>query len=419
MILSSIRRLLLAAVMLALCGTAVLAAPPEVLGVRAGRQIENVTRFVLDVSRKVEYHVFTLPDPYRVVIDFPDMEWKINKEALDRLVRDNPTIKGFRFGQFGQSGGRIVMEMSEPVSVKNSFVLSPMGPHPFRFVVDLAKTDHLSFMRESEASKQAAAKPDPVLNKVPPPPTTPPQARKDTRKIIVIDPGHGGVDPGAISVNGYHEKNLTLAISQELQRQLNATGRYKAVLTRNDDDFMALRERVTFARAAGADLFISIHADSHGEWETRGASVYTLSTEASDKEAAALAAKENKADIIGGLDLSRQDRDVASILIDLAQRETMNRSKIYAGMLVDEFDRANVALLPHRPHRSAGFAVLTAPDVPAVLLEVGYLSNKTDERALMQQSHRQKLARAIIKAADAFFASPQPAVAKAPGAASN
>lgn len=419
MILGSIRRLLLATVMLALGGTASFAAPPEVLGVRAGRQIENVTRFVLDVSRKVDYHVFTLPDPYRVVIDFPDMEWKINKEALDRLVRDNPTIKGFRFGQFGQSGGRIVMEVSEPVSVKNSFVLSPMGPHPFRFVVDLAKTDHLSFMRESEASKQAAAKPDPVLNKVPPPPTSVPQARKDTRKIVVIDPGHGGVDPGAISVNGYHEKNLTLAISKELARQFNATGRYKAVLTRNDDDFMALRERVTFARAAGADLFISIHADSHGEWETRGASVYTLSTEASDKEAAALAAKENKADIIGGLDLSRQDRDVASILIDLAQRETMNRSKVYAGMLVDEFDRANVALLPHRPHRSAGFAVLTAPDVPAVLLEVGYLSNKTDERALMQQSHRQKLARAIIKAADAFFASPQPTVAKAPGAASN
>lgn len=419
MILSSIRRLLLAAVMLALGGTACLAAPPEVLGVRAGRQIENVTRFVLDVSQKVDYHVFTLPDPYRVVIDFPDMEWKINKEALDRLVRDNPTIKGFRFGQFGQSGGRVVMEVSEPVSVKNSFVLNPVGPHPFRFVVDLAKTDHLSFMRESEASKQAAAKPDPVMKKVPPPPTSVPQARKDTRKIVVIDPGHGGVDPGAISVNGYHEKNLTLAISKELARQLNATGRYKAVLTRNDDDFMALRERVTFARAAGADLFISIHADSHGEWETRGASVYTLSTEASDKEAAALAAKENKADIIGGLDLSRQDRDVASILIDLAQRETMNRSKIYAGMLVEEFDRAHVTLLPHRPHRSAGFAVLTAPDVPAVLLEVGYLSNKTDERALMQQSHRQKLARAIIKAADAFFAPSQPTVAKAPAAASN
>lgn len=419
MILGSIRRLLLAAVVLALSGTVGLAAPPEVLGVRAGMQIKNVTRFVLDVSQKVDYQVFTLPDPYRVVIDFPDMDWKINKEALDRLVRDNPTIKGFRFGQFGQSGGRIVMEVSEPVSVKNTFVLNPVGPHPFRFVVDLAKTDHLSFMRESEASKQAAARPDPVMKKVPPPPTLAPQARKDTRKIVVIDPGHGGVDPGAISVNGYHEKNLTLAISKELARQFNATGRYKAILTRNDDDFMALRERVTFARAAGADLFISIHADSHGEWETRGASVYTLSTEASDKEAAALAAKENKADIIGGLDLSRQDRDVASILIDLAQRETMNRSKIYAGMLVEEFERAHVTLLPNRPHRSAGFAVLTAPDVPAVLLEVGYLSNKTDERALMQQSHRQKLARAIIKAADSFFAPPQPTVAKAPGAASN
>lgn len=405
--------------LLGLSGTAVLAGPPDVLGVRAGRQIEGVTRFVLDISHKVDYRVFTLPDPYRVVIDFPDMDWKIHKDALDRLVRDNPTIKGFRFGQFGQAGGRIVMEVSEPVSVKNSFMLNPVGPHPYRFVVDLAKTDHASFLRESDASKQVAAKPDPVLAKVPPPPTTVPQARKDTRKIIVIDPGHGGVDPGAISVNGYYEKNLTLAMSQELARQLNATGRYKAVLTRNEDDFMALRERVTFARAAGADLFISIHADSHGEGETRGASVYTLSTDASDKEAAALATKENKADVIAGLDLTRQDRDVASILIDLAQRETMNRSKIYAGTLVDELERAHVALLAHRPHRSAGFAVLTAPDVPAVLLEVGYLSNKTDERNLMQQAHRQKLARAIIKAADSFFAAAQPVVAKVPGGASN
>jgi N-acetylmuramoyl-L-alanine amidase len=405
-------------VLLGLGATAVQAGPPEVLGVRAGRQIEDVTRFVLDISHKVDYRVFTLPDPYRVVVDFPDMDWKINKVALDQLVRDNPTIKGFRFGQFGQAGGRIVMEVAEPVSVKNSFMLNPIGPHPYRFVLDLAKTDQASFLRESDASKQAAAKPDPVLAKVPPPATLP-RARKDTRKIIVIDPGHGGVDPGAISVNGYYEKNLTLAISQELARQLNGTGRYKAVLTRSEDDFMALRERVTFARAAGADLFISIHADSHGEGETRGASVYTLSTDASDKEAAALAAKENKADVIAGLDLTRQDRDVASILIDLAQRETMNQSKTYATMLVDEFDRAKVALLPHRPHRSAGFAVLTAPDVPAVLLEVGYLSNKTDERNLMQQAHRQKLARAIIKAADSFFAPSQPVVAKVPGRASN
>ena len=414
-----VRRLLLALVATVLLEGAALAAPPEVLGVRAGRQIDDVTRFVLDLDRKVNYHVFTLPDPYRVVVDFPEVDWKINKEALDRLVRDNKVIKAFRFGQFGQSGGRIVMEIDEPLSVKNSFMLNPIGPHPFRFVVDLAKTDHASFMRESEASKQAAAKPAPVLAKVPAPPTTPPQAKRDTRKIVVIDPGHGGVDPGAISVNGHHEKDLTLAVSKELARQLSATGRYKAVLTRTKDDFMALRERVTFARAAGADLFISIHADSHGEWETRGASIYTLSTSASDKEAAALAAKENKADIIGGLDLTRQDRDVASILIDLAQRETMNRSKIYAELLVEELDRAKVALLPRRPHRSAGFAVLTAPDVPAVLLEVGYLSNKTDERALMSQSHRQRLARAIIKAADAYFDDRLPRVAKGPATTAN
>lgn len=414
------RRLVLALFAILLAEGAVLAAPPEVLGVRAGRQLDDVTRLVLDITQKVDYHIFTLPDPYRVVVDFPDVDWKISKEALDRLVRDNAAIKAFRFGQFGQSGARIVMEVGEPMTVKKSFILNPMGPNPFRFVVDVAKTDHASFIRESDASKQGAAKTDPVLAKVPSPPTTPPQARRDKRKIVVIDPGHGGVDPGAISVSGHYEKHLTLTVSQELAKMLNGTGRYKAVLTRTNDNFMALRERVVFARAAGADLFISIHADSHGEWETRGASIYTLSADASDKEAAALAAKENKADIIGGLDLNRQDRDVAHILIDLAQRETMNRSKLFAEQLVEELDRAKVALLPRRPHRSAGFAVLTAPDVPAVLLEVGYLSNKTDERAIMSRAHRQRLGQAIIRAADAFFAvGAASAVAKGPGTTAN
>src|SRR6185369_3190377 len=177
----------------------------------------------------------------------------------------------------------------------------------------------------------AAKNEPPVIKAVPPP-----RKDKDQRRIVVLDPGHGGVDPGAIGVSGHYEKTLTLAMAKELAKQLTATGRYKVVLTRDDDRFMALRDRVAFARQAGAELFISIHADSHNDSDTRGASVYTLSDTGSDREASLLAQKENKADIIAGLDLNRQAPNVQSILIDLAQRETVNRSRVFANLLVQE-----------------------------------------------------------------------------------
>lgn len=232
-----------------------------------------------------------------------------------------------------------------------------------------------------------------------------PGGRAPGRRVVVIDPGHGGQDPGAIGSSGIYEKTITLAVAQEVRRHLEATGRYRVHLTREQDVFVALRERIALARRWKADVFVSIHADSIGSVETRGASVYTLSDTASDAEAAALAARENRADIIVGVDLSNESRDVANILIDLAQRETMNRSAEFAHLLVRELGH-EIRLLPVRPHRFAGFAVLKAPDVPSVLLELGYLSNAEDERLLRQASHRRRIALGIQRAIDEFFAAP-------------
>jgi N-acetylmuramoyl-L-alanine amidase len=222
------------------------------------------------------------------------------------------------------------------------------------------------------------------------------------KRLIAIDPGHGGIDPGATGVSGVYEKNITMAVARAVKRRLQATGRYEVLLTRDRDVFVRLRDRVEIARKAGADLFLSIHADTIANKKIRGASVYTLSEKASDKEAAALAEQENKADLIAGVDLSRENPEVTNILIDLAQRETMNQSARFAGLLVGSLKR-DVRLL-RNSHRFAGFVVLKAPDIPSVLIELGFLSNRYDERLLRDRRHRAKLAGAITAAIDRYFA---------------
>jgi N-acetylmuramoyl-L-alanine amidase len=224
---------------------------------------------------------------------------------------------------------------------------------------------------------------------------------KDNRQLVVIDPGHGGVDPGAIGVSGIYEKYITYSMAKELQQQLEKTGHYRVHLTRDRDVFIPLRERTAIARQLNADLFISLHADVVKDPDIRGLSVYTLSQNASDAEAQALADKENKSDLIAGIDLSRESSDVTNILIDLAQRETMNRSAGFASSIVDELGR-DTALLANT-HRFAGFAVLKSPDVPAVLIEMGYLSNTIDEKNLRQPEYRAKLAHAISRAVERYF----------------
>jgi N-acetylmuramoyl-L-alanine amidase len=217
-------------------------------------------------------------------------------------------------------------------------------------------------------------------------------------RLIALDPGHGGIDPGALGSNGLKEKNVVITVARELQVQLQAAGRYRVMLTRTADQYVALRERVARAEAVKADLFLSIHADSHPDPEVRGASIYTLSEEASDREAAALAARENA----GPLNLPDTD-PVNRTLVAMAQRGTGNDSRKFANTVVSTFAKSGVRLLP-RTHREAGFAVLTSPDIPAALVELGYLSNSQDSKLLTVRQHQMALARALRASIDAHFA---------------
>lgn len=370
-----------------------------ILGVRLG-QNGPVTRFVMETSASVDgADVFTLSAPDRVIVDVPSTGW---------AGRAPPTggglglVTGYRVGAPERGKVRITLNLSGPVEIKKSFSVPPDGNAPNRFVVDIeraaadagvppAKVVAIQTPTKADASETATK-----VGIVPPPPKRP-----DVRRVIAVDAGHGGADPGTTGAGGTYEKTVTLAMALELKGVLESSGRYRVVLTRNDDTFIRLRDRVAKARAAGAELFISLHADSIGDHGHRGASVYTLSAVSSDKEAEALAAKENKSDLIAGIDLSNENPEVTNILIDLAQRETMNYSARFAVNLVDELDRA--AKININPHRFAGFAVLKAPDVPSVLIEMGYLSNPQDEKALKDPRQRRSLADAILRAADRFF----------------
>jgi N-acetylmuramoyl-L-alanine amidase len=221
------------------------------------------------------------------------------------------------------------------------------------------------------------------------------------RPTIVLDPGHGGIDPGAIGLSGVYEKDLALDAARLVAQQLDATRRYRVVLTRTSDEFVPLPDRVARARAADGDLFLSIHADALPDPGMRGASVFTLSEKASDAQAAALAARENKVDLIAGIDLSRHAPEVSSILIDLARRQTNNQSIQLARRLVDDLGR-DVTML-NNSHRSAGFAVLKAPDIPSALVEMGCLSNRDEERALRTPTYRRKVAAGIARSINDYF----------------
>lgn len=221
--------------------------------------------------------------------------------------------------------------------------------------------------------------------------------------MVALDPGHGGRDPGALGVRGTQEKGVVMAIARQLQAELQVGGVYRVLLTRSGDSYVPLRERVARAQAAKADLFLSLHADSHADSDIRGASVYTLSEEASDREAAMLAARENRADaVVSGVRLAEQPDNVAQTLVAMSQRGTVNDSRRLADTIVSSFSRNGVRLLP-RTHRHAGFAVLTSPDIPAALVELGYLSNSQDERLLTIPQHQLALARALRASVDSHF----------------
>jgi N-acetylmuramoyl-L-alanine amidase len=268
---------------------------------------------------------------------------------------------------------------------------------PARLVVDLAATDRDSFMKAL------------TLEDRPVPAATTGGVERETahkgdpRPIIVLDPGHGGIDNGAVAANGVMEKDIVLEFTTELRDQLERSGKYRVVMTRTDDSFIPLVDRVRMARIRQAALFVSIHADAvkKGEGEVQGATIYTLSETASDAEAGRLAETENRADVIAGIDMSHEPGDVADILIDLAQRETKAFSLHFAKTLVGDIKK--VARMHKNPMKSAGFKVLKAPDVPAVLIELGYVSSKDDLKQLTSGAWRTKTAGAIGQAIDNFF----------------
>ncbi len=379
---------------------------PLVKSVRVG-QHADYTRFVMEVSDKVDFNITTLADPYRVVVDFPEMGWQMPKGYHPRMYG---ALSGFRYGLFRSGTSRIVLDAKSPVKIKKTLMLSPRGKvKNWRFVMDVVPTSRANFMAlmkpatYPEQKKQVAqsSKAAPVQQARVPVVVPPSKPKKRSKHVIVIDAGHGGVDPGAKGVSGAYEKHITLAIARQLRDSLNKTGRFKVILTRDRDVFIPLRERTAIARRAGADLFMSLHADTFRDKSVRGASVYTLSERASDKEAQALAERENKADLIAGVDLSSTSNDLSFILLDMAQRDTTNQSSRFAETLVKDLSRSNKVL--RNPHRFAGFAVLKAPDVPSVLIELGFLSNKYDERSLRSKKHRAKLAEAIKTAINRYF----------------
>ena len=379
---SSIRNTALTCCTLALAATQGWAGP-VVTAVRTGEHA-SMTRFVLELSEAVDFEVFTLDTPYRVVVDFPDVTWRI---FAGEIVETGGLIESFRFGSFRAGVERLVLDVSGPVEIRSAFILPPQGRIPYRFVLDVA-----GIAAEAFVASPPTAPPDSVRES---------RARPSDKRVVVLDPGHGGVDPGTIGVNGIHEKDVTLALARELKFRLAASDRYHVVMTREADVFVKLRDRVARARRAEADLFVSLHADAIKNRRHRGASVYTLSADASDGEAAALAEKENRADIIAGLDLSGQDDVVSQILIDLAQGETMNLSVQFANVLIPEIAK-NAAVL-RNSRRQAGFAVLKAPDVPSVLVELGYLSNAEDEALLSSSAGRALLVEALVRGVDRFF----------------
>ena len=356
---------------------------------------DTLTRVVVDFSEKIDIRAFTLANPYRVVIDMPQVTFQFPPKTGEA---GRGLIKAFRFGLVMQGGSRIVIDLTRPARIDKAFVLHAANDQPARLVLDLAPTDREAFMRTIALENRA---PEPRK------PEPPPEAKSaDPRPLVVIDPGHGGIDNGTKAASGEMEKTIVLEFSLMLRDKLEKTGKYRVLMTRTDDTFVALGERVQFARARQAALFISIHADAlrRREGDAHGATVYTLSERASDARAARLAEAENHADVIAGLDLSSEPKDVADILIDLARRETKTFSVQFAQAVVGELKTA--ARLHQNPLKSAGFVVLKAPDVPSVLVELGYVSNKEDLKSLISAEWRDRTADSIVQAVDCISSPP-------------
>lgn len=393
----------------------------DVKDVRFGVHSDK-TRVVIELSDVTQFRTFMLPEikdkPYRLVVDMPDFNWKAG--TINRPPNTN--VIDVRSGTLQKGVKRLVIDLSTPTKIKTAFLLPAAASLPNRLVIDyvgVSKADFTSLPRTSignlkletiktTAIKNAPSTVQPTLNT--PKQTSKPKPKQPTaapasplrKRIIVIDAGHGGADPGAIGAGKQKEKHITLSAAKTLKKRLESTGRYTVYLTRSDDTYIKLSKRRQIARTKNADLFLSLHADSINKPSVSGASIYTLSNKASDAQTAKLAARENQSDLIAGVDLSHEDKDVANILLDLAMRDTMNQSKFFANIVVESMRNRGMRILT-RPHRFAGFAVLKAPDTPSVLVEMGFMSNKNEARLLSSSSYQTKIASALTDSIDDYF----------------
>ena len=352
------------------------------------------TRLILDFDRKPEFEVHYVANPYRIVIDLPATGFGMKPEEFSA----RGIFTDIRYGTMAAGRARIVLTAERPVGIVLAEVQEEEGAASFRLVIDTAIVTDQAFhdlMRKQNWRDTATQDHAPLM--------LPGAGAAGGPLVVAVDAGHGGIDDGARGgVTKTEEKHVTLAFARELAEALNALPDTRAFLTREKDEFLSLSQRVQLARAGGANLLISIHADTLRQKDIRGATVYTISDRASDSLAANLAERENLSDQLAGVALDTEPAEVADILLDLTRRETQAFSINLANTVVSAFE-GEVALI-NNPHRHAGFRVLTAPDVPSVLLELGFMSNKDDEQLLIDPVWRKKVAGLVAKAVERYRA---------------
>jgi N-acetylmuramoyl-L-alanine amidase len=345
------------------------------------------TRVVIDFDRKPAFSIHYVANPVRIIVDLPETSFGLKPEDLQA----RGLFSDIRYGGMGAGSSRIVLTAKRPVGVALAEVKADEGGKGFRLVIDAEFVKQDRFSQLLDQQKWSTVATTAKTGRLAEP------ATNDGSFVIAVDAGHGGIDTGAVGVTTKtEEKKVTLAFAEEMAAALNKEAGIKAFLTRSKDEFLSLSQRVQIARQNGANLFISIHADTLKQKDIRGATVYTISDKASDHLAANLAERENLSDEIAGVALETEPADVADILIDLTRRETQAFSVNLARSVVSSFE-GQINLI-NNPHRYAGFQVLRAPDVPSVLLELGFLSNKDDEKLLLDPAWRSKVSGRLVEA---------------------
>lgn len=385
---------------------------PTVLDVRVSTTPQRA-RLILDLTGKTEFALASLTGPDRIAVDARVTDLKI--EGDQPPVAGSGIVASYTLEMAEEGRARAILVLAQPALVQQAYVLDPIADQPARLVVDLVLDTPEGFAKRAAESLAAAMAMDPNLVTTPPPPVveatpapTPapeempkPEVVPVSRPLVVIDPGHGGIDTGASAPNGVHEKDIVLAYALALQDILVQSGRYDVALTREDDSFLRLEDRVALARANKADLFISIHADTFTQTEIRGASVYTRDENATDLLDAVLAENENRVDLVAGFAVPDMPKTVVDILIDLMRRETRKDSFVAANAIVQQL-KPSVELRRY-PVRQADFFVLQSPDVPSVLIELGFLSNAADIVNLQREDWRTTVVDALAKGINAYF----------------